>query len=267
MKQKFNLKVTTFSLLLGTAGLANAVCDSQVPPFVEKISAQVIIIGEIHGTREMPEFAAKLVCYYAKRKTPVLLGLELPNEDQAYIAAYHLSNGTLQDKEKLLGAAFWKRTDGRGSTAVFDLMEHARKLTKDGHAVFPFFYQASNTPLNLGNNKEDHNINNDLAMAASIYTRAINYKQHKIIILAGNIHARKADAIYSMASFLEKFTPVFSINFTYQGGKVWGCTGTPMLCGISAVNPTTAQQQIGFDGIAALGELHPAPPIIGNLIK
>ena len=261
---KLNLMILTFGLLFGAPGLANADCDSQVPPFVEKITAQVIIVGEIHGTKEMPEFAAKLVCHYAKKKIPVLLGLELPTEYQTYLNTYHLSNGTVKDKEKLLGAAFWKFSDGRSSTGMFDLMEHARKLAKDGHAVFPFFFQASNDLVNLGKNKEDFNINNDLAMATSIYTRAINYKQHKIIILAGNKHARKADEIYSMASFLEKFTPVFSINFTYPGGKVWGCTGTPMVCGISALNPSAAQKQAGFDGIAALGELHPAPPVVGN---
>ncbi len=267
MKPNFNLIILTFGIFFGASSLANVDCDSQVPPFVEKITAQVIIVGEIHGTKEMPEFAAKLVCHYAKKKIPVLLGLELPTEYQAYLNAYHFSNGAVQDNEKLIGADFWKRPTGQASTAVFDLIEHARKLAKGGHAVFPFFYQASNNPLNFGNNKEDHSINNDLAMATSIYTRAINYKQHKIIILAGNKHARKADEIYSMASFLEKFTPVFSINFTYPGGKVWGCTGKPMFCGISALNPSTAEQQTGFDGIVTLGELHPAPPYIGNQIK
>ena len=58
---KLNLMILTFGLLFGAPSLANANYDPQVPPFVEKITARVIIVGEIHGTKEMPEFAAKLV--------------------------------------------------------------------------------------------------------------------------------------------------------------------------------------------------------------
>jgi hypothetical protein len=257
---------SVFLLTLGYTGLANAACSAQAPPFFENIQAQIIVVGEVHGTQEMPAFVEKLVCYYAKKKVPLLLGLEMPSEEQLHLSAYHLSGGTPQDKAQLFKAGFWKwgGKTGQASAAVFNLMEHVRKLESDGHSVFPFFYGMSGDVIALGNDKEDFNINNDLVMAANVYARAINYKTHKLVILSGNRHAKKAGEPYSMASFLEKFTPVFSINFMHLGGKTWGCHGTPMTCGVYSVNPATAQRQAGFDAIVALGELHAAPPAIAE---
>lgn len=159
MNSLFTFNAAAVLLGLGYACQANADCDAQVPPFVEKIQSQIIIVGEVHGTQEMPAFVEKLVCHYAKKKVPMLLGIEISSDEQPHLNTYHLSNGSPEDKAKLFKAAFWQWAGktGQASSSVFNLIEHARKLAGGGHSVFPFFYGMSGDVIALSNNKEDFN--------------------------------------------------------------------------------------------------------------
>lgn len=252
------------SALVANVAHAGVDCDSQVPAFVDNIQNQIIIVGELHGSKEMPAFAGKLLCYYAKKKVPVLLGFELPTSAQSVLNAYHISQGTKEDKDKLFSAKFWEwgGKTGQASSAIFDLIELNRKIAREDGKTMPFFYQTSESLTSLGNNKEDINVYNDLTMAANIYSRAIGYKDYKVIVLSGNRHAKKGDEIYSMASFLEKHVPIFSIDFNSQGGRVRNCMGAPMNCDVHEVKPRLDNKRPGYDALVEIGELHPAELVL-----
>lgn len=248
---------------------ANA-CDATVPDFVESIREQVIIVGEWHGTKEMPAFAGNLVCYYAKKNIPVLLGLEMPSSMQASINNYHLSPGNKQERAELLSVEFWGRTGkfGTASNAIFDLLELSRQLRSDGYQLMPFAYDMKDVDMPIPLIKgEPFIFQRDLLMAANIQTRAIQYKNHKIIILAGNGHARKGADSLSMAAFLTKSTPNVAIGFNSLGGQAWNCTGksaTAMVCGSQPIEAMTMPPGSGFDHIANLKELHASPPAVDD---
>lgn len=136
-----------------------AACNTAVPAFVENIGQQVIMVGEFYGTKEMPAFTGDLLCYYAKKKIPVLIGLEMPSSTQAYLNAYAASKGEKADRAALLAAPFWRKSGKFGlvSTAVWDVVEFARSLKSQGNQVMPFAFDwqwQQDIPVSLTPNVE-----------------------------------------------------------------------------------------------------------------
>ena len=48
----------------------------------------VMMLGELHGTQEVPRFVAQSACQVAAAGTPVTVGLELPVENQERVATF-----------------------------------------------------------------------------------------------------------------------------------------------------------------------------------
>ena len=66
-----------------------------------------------------------------------MIGLEIPKQEQHFVDAYLRSDGTEEDKRKLIIARFfsgWLR-DGRNSDAVLTLIDSMRRYRKAGLAV------------------------------------------------------------------------------------------------------------------------------------
>jgi hypothetical protein len=242
-------------------------CDQPVPKFIDDIREQVIFVGEIHGTKEMPAFAGSLACRFAKRNIPVLLGLEMPADIQAALNAYHASIGDKSAKANLLAHRFWQVGGkfGMASEAMFDLIEFCRKLRIVGYEVIPFAYVAPQTDRPLKND-ENHSLHNDLMMAANIQARAVQYPSHKVIVLSGNLHAKKAATSLSAAIFLEKVVANFSILLSPQGGYTLGCTGKTALqlvCGVDSIAPQALEDE-SYNAVIPLLEVHASPPALDN---
>src|SRR5688572_21000605 len=51
-------------------------------------AGRVLLLGELHGTYEIPAFAAELACQAAHRYMDVQLGLEIPGIEQPAVDAY-----------------------------------------------------------------------------------------------------------------------------------------------------------------------------------
>jgi hypothetical protein len=267
---KFNMKKSLLALflltLLNTVAMA---CDEPVPKFIDDIRQQVIFVGEIHGTKEMPAFVGNLACYFAKKNVPVLLGLEMPADMQAALKTFHASNGDKQAKKKLLAHQFWQFAGnyGMASEAIFDLIELSRKLRVAGHEVIPFAFRHADSDLPLRKD-EDHSLRNDLLMAANIQARALQYANYKVIILAGNVHAMKSPTSLSAASFLEKSIANFSILLSPQGGNTWGCSGKPgqTICGVGDVGVGALEDE-GYNAVVPIKEVHASAPALVQAVK
>src|SRR4051812_7743744 len=64
------------------------------PSFIPSMALQefkkykVILVGEIHGTKEAPSFILGLAQTLATKNQPLLIGLEIPSSEQGAITSY-----------------------------------------------------------------------------------------------------------------------------------------------------------------------------------
>lgn len=82
-------------MALGAANAAPAASaeDTAAQIMRQAGASQLVVLGELHGTREMPQLVQELVQAYVAQGTPVHLGLELPATENARLATYLASNG------------------------------------------------------------------------------------------------------------------------------------------------------------------------------
>jgi hypothetical protein len=101
---------------------------------LERTDARYVIVGERHGTEEIPAFFADLVCQ-ASERAPVIVGLEIEAPQQASIEAYLQSDGSPAARAALLREDHWRYGDGRASAAMFALLERLRQLRGSGRQI------------------------------------------------------------------------------------------------------------------------------------
>ncbi|RKG61201.1 hypothetical protein D7X30_07035, partial [Corallococcus sp. AB011P] len=114
----------------------------------------VLLLGELHGTQEVPRFIAQSVCQLVTSGMPVTVGLELPVENEDRITTFLQSQGGEVNWLKLMEAPFWRSPypDGRGSEAVANMLEQLRHLRAQGLDVAVFVYDH---PKLSGQQRED----------------------------------------------------------------------------------------------------------------
>ena len=83
-------------------------------------AGRVVVVGEIHGTREVPEVAGDLVCHALRSKLKVVVGFELTDSFRTDLDAFLGSSGSDADRSALISGSVWQRSyqDGRTSRAV-----------------------------------------------------------------------------------------------------------------------------------------------------
>lgn len=198
---------------------------------------RLLLLGEMHGTREIPQLVAHLVTSYAA-DGPVLLGLEIPGSGQADLRRYLDSAGTDADRAVLLATPFWNvqgdQHDGRRSHDVLDLIEHVRQLRAQGRDVSLLAYDANPAPRIDGNAR-------DRIMAARVRAAFQALPRGRLLVLTGNAHALLARPLYAppemqvpMGHWLVDLDP-FSVDIEALRGKFWACRARQ--CDAMALNP------------------------------
>jgi hypothetical protein len=111
---------------------------------------RVVLLGDVPGTNEIPDFVARLACEAARKGVPTVVALELLRVDQAQVDTYLHSRGTAADRATFLHAA---RTfdpavsGGHGSEAVLKLLDRIRALRDAPLSVYVLaFDEAANAP-------------------------------------------------------------------------------------------------------------------------
>lgn len=188
----------------------------------------VLLLGEMHGSAEIPAFAADAACQGLKEGRSVTLALEIPRDNQARVDAFLASEGTAVDREALLGSTFWTDVyqDGRRSEAMLALIEEARRLRRQGR------------PLRIvlidWDRKQGEAQERDRAMAEALAAaaRQAQAEEGALIFLTGNIHSRISKGtpwnpdFESAGSLLVREIPDLSITAleaAYADGTVWTC--------------------------------------------
>lgn len=235
----------------------------------------LVMLGEMHGTRQIPAFTADLVCLGAARGLPVRLGVELPLGEQAAIDTYlaaPATPATPADRDALLSSDLWTRPDqdGRSSEAMLALIERVRTLRQAGLDVTLFSFDIEN--------RGDWNAR-DARMAALILERASAEPQALVITLSGNVHNRitpglpwSADAV-PMGVIVHRARPdAISLDARYQEGTAWVClSGTG--CGVARLRGSTDSPERrlvmqtepdanGYHGTFSVGAIEAAPPAV-----
>lgn len=140
----------------------------------------LILIGEQHGTNEMPDYTFKLVETLTKNHD-LALGLEFPIDIQVKIDQF-LKTG---DEKILSGVEFFKDANfhsGRGSDAMIRLLKNLRALPR----VKVFCFDIPTPPANDNSPFLDR----DTKMAENVLNFLKKSPNFKIVTFSGNLHSR-----------------------------------------------------------------------------
>jgi len=218
-----------------------------------------IFFGELHGTNEIPDAFANLVCLAAATRGPVTVALEFPTDMQASLDAWLASDGGDAARTTLLAAPWWHRPlqDGRSSAAFLHMLERLRALHASGKVASVRAFDVPPT----WRGQTDRN-----ADMAKTLTSIATETQGLVLILVGNIHAMRSDLqfdttlIHPAASLLPDANRI-SVDIRGIGGSAWncgpdGCKARSM--GISGSGPASLTWSSApdrkFDVVYALGE-------------
>jgi hypothetical protein len=184
---------------------------------------KVILVGEIHGTKQTPEIFGRLVEAVADEKAKTLVVLEIAQSSQPAIDQF-LKSG---DNSVLRKDPFFLREsqDGRSSKAMVALLQKLRKL--------PHLTVLCMDPA--GGTKELTSQERDTAMAEFINEKRIGFDH--TLVLSGNIHSAKTQGTpwdqtfrpmgYELVNMAKDLSSdqVFNILIRYGRGDSWHCEG------------------------------------------
>ncbi|NMO16066.1 hypothetical protein HPC49_43325 [Pyxidicoccus fallax] len=182
----------------------------------------VLLLGEMHGTQEVPRFVAQAACQAAVAGVPVTVGLELPLESQTRVDTFLDSAGAEEDWLKLMEAPFWRSPypDGRSSEAMANMLEQLRQLRSQGLDVDAFVFDH---PKGQGQAREN-------AMAATVKHQVESARNRFYVVLSGNIHARTEEGLpwdkkYKPMGLLlsDALDDVVALDMAYDNGSAWIC--------------------------------------------
>ncbi len=213
MRFSKNLLILPISLIILTS------CNQCDPlPGAEPLlqPGQVVLLGEVHGTKEGPEFAGQIACNALEKNLMVTIALELPQADQEQLDEYLDSDGSMEAKRKFLGLNTWSREyqDGRASESIFELIESVRILRENKKRIDVVFLDIEDAG------------NRDKIMADRLLEDVKSYPNNFFITLTGNIHNIIREGSGRMGSYIiEELGKerVVSLKQNYPGGSAWVC--------------------------------------------
>jgi hypothetical protein len=179
-------------------------------------SGRIVMVGEIHGTSEMPAEFLRLVCSALARGQAVSVGIEMFDPNRT-LAAYMSSNGDTAARQALLGARHWNgMRDGRSSVAWLGMIETFRTWRLRGLPLSVF--ALSDTP-SAGSY--------DQVMSTRLRQERAAHPEALMLTYTGNVHSmlkRLQGLPEPMGMLVADLNPV-SINLASDAGQAWMCMG------------------------------------------
>lgn len=223
----------TTALILALGVALNAHADDTVAQIRQHAAEhRMLVLGELHGTREVPLLVRQLVDDYSRNGTPVLLALELPRAETPTLRDYLDSDGGTAARQRLHDRAFWTvrddQHDGRRSRDMLAMIESLRALKAQGRDITIVGYDVNHS--DAGNQIRDDRMAAELRR---LYRRLPD--DARMVVLTGNVHAmlQRPDGMppemqmRPMASGLRDLD-IYSVRLQAQHGQFWGCTGSCM---------------------------------------
>ena len=242
------------------------------PPLVDVPAAALaprgtLLLGDLHGTREIPAFVGRLVASVAQRE-PVVLGLEIPRQHAAAVNAYLGSDGSPAMRQRLVTSTWWQAPyqDGRRSVAAADLLETVRALRAAGRPIEVELIDDDSKPDSEGREE---------AMARNVIAARRAHPNAALIVYAGNLHTSIREVAFQpgfrwMAMRVASAgIELVSLTARWSDGTTWLChdsvaehCGVEFLAGkssepgIHVERSPTAQ----YDGWFGVGSVTASPP-------
>lgn len=188
---------------------------------------RLVLLGEYHGTREIPQYTAALVDALSADGS-VALALEMSRSEQPALDAFMASDGSPEAVAKLQATPWWsikgQQHDLRRSRDMFDMILRLRELRAGGRAVSIWAIDLA-AGVHLSADQRDRD------MASALRERYSSDSSQRVLVLIGNVHAMLARPTRAppqmqqpMGSYLTDLDP-FSIRLSALKGEFWGCMG------------------------------------------
>jgi hypothetical protein len=227
-----NLRLSRHFLAFALMAFSAAASSQDLPPGVDcteipgtaqvMTAGRIVMVGEVHGTNEMPAAFLRLVCGALRRGQAVSVGLEMFDPDGA-LAAYMASSGGAAARQALLAGRHWNgMRDGRSSMAWLGMIETLRSMRVRGLPIGVFV-------LNDLSFKGSY----DQVMAARLRQERTAHPDALILSYTGNVHSMlKIAAPFPapVGALLADLKPV-SIELSAAAGQAWFCRGAGE-CGV-----------------------------------
>lgn len=234
-----------------------------VQALAQLVPERTVILGEIHGTAEVPALVGDVVAAVLAAGGALTLALEIPSSHQAGLDRYLDSAGTAADRQALFGHRFWGFRDGRSSVAMLELLDRVRGLRADGHALEVLAFDVADP----GDPAREATLAGNLGAALRRPGRA------PVLVLTGNLHARRAigtpfdPTLELMAWRLRELEPL-SIDVRAPTGSAWVCApgcgvrqlGAGRAAGTPALRLFAAPSATGYDGELTLARFTASLP-------
>jgi hypothetical protein len=179
-----------------------------------------VLLGEAHGTNELPAVFGELVCAAAK-VGPVTVGLEFLPAEQARLDAYLGSDGSEAARADLVSGDGWNDQHGRASVAILQLVEHLRLLKAQGADLAVVAFDHPSDVPGTSDARES-------GMAKRLMEAKAARPQAMLMALTGAGHAGKSawtsfnPTFPAMSQHLPDASTI-AIAFERPGGEVWAC--------------------------------------------
>lgn len=224
---------------------------------------RVILLGELHGTKEAPAFVESVVCHGSSLGLRVTVALELPQVEGPQVDRYLRSNGSFSDRAALVRAPFWFKDyqDGRSSQAMLALLEAVRSRIDRQEPIDVVL-------LDRPEARQDR----DAEMANRLLVAVGEAPTNLFVVLTGNLHNRITEGSGRLGHrILEALGPerVLSLNQAYSGGSAWVCMSDSP-CGSRTIRGRAGSAlgvEVGgasgsehYHGTYGVGEIHASPP-------
>lgn len=198
---------------------------------------RLVLLGEMHGTREIPALVGALIDHEVKRGRSVILALEISSREQARVDRYLASSGHDADRQALLAGEHWQDAmhDGRDSQAMLALIERVRRMHVQGADVPILLFDPGGNAFR------------DQQMADNLRAAAHRSPQAALLVLTGNVHAmtrpppggmfldgKRIESPITAGRYLSDLEPL-SIDIEGAAGEFQACEGGH--CAKRAVHP------------------------------
>jgi hypothetical protein len=188
--------------------------DLEISSFKNFITTKdVVVVGEMHGTREVPAFVSRLVKILSQGTKSLTVALEIDTYLQNDLDEF-LKTGNF---DNLVSLDYFKYPDGRSSMAMGSLLKELRNI--EGIKIVCFDIAST----------IDTEVNRDSLMGVNL---ASNYYGGKMVVLTGNLHANLQEgywrpkfksAVFHFKKMKNLNGKLISLNTYFNGGTIWNC--------------------------------------------
>lgn len=182
----------------------------------------LLIIGERHGTEQIPRVVGDLIAREAAYG-PVTLALERDTTEATALAAYlDTATSATDAAHALLALPDWRDNpgDGRSSIAMFQLLQRVRGLRARGRPVQVLLLRK---PIAQGLSEGARMDALEAGMAAQLRQQRMRHPRTRVIALLGAFHARRQVAAFphSVTDRLDDLQP--RLVWMSGRGQAWNC--------------------------------------------